>query len=129
METLSIRQPWAWLICQGIKTVENRTWATHYRGPLLIHAAKTPGISQDDFEDLLEDVKRDYGIVMPRHYDAGGIVGVVELVDCLTACTSPNDVAWHEPEQYAFVLRKARPLPFFETAGKLHIFDVDYKLP
>ena len=37
---LSVRQPWAWLIVHGHKPLENRSWATSYRGPLLIHAAK-----------------------------------------------------------------------------------------
>jgi len=39
MKALSIRQPWANKIVDGEKTVENRTWRTKYRGPLLIHAA------------------------------------------------------------------------------------------
>lgn len=29
---LSIRQPWAWLIVNGYKDIENRTWPTHFRG-------------------------------------------------------------------------------------------------
>ena len=29
---LSIRQPWAWLIVNGYKDIENRDWKTHYRG-------------------------------------------------------------------------------------------------
>jgi hypothetical protein len=39
MKTLSIRQPYATLVCKGIKNVENRTWNTKYRGKLLIHAS------------------------------------------------------------------------------------------
>ena len=39
MKTLSVKQPHATLICYGIKTVENRTWKTDYRGKLLIHAS------------------------------------------------------------------------------------------
>lgn len=39
MKVLSIRQPWAWLIVNGHKDVENRTWDSYYRGPLLIHAS------------------------------------------------------------------------------------------
>ena len=27
MRVISIRQPWAWLIVNGYKDVENRTWA------------------------------------------------------------------------------------------------------
>ena len=41
MKALSIKQPWAWAIIHAGKNVENRTWATSYRGPLLIHAGKT----------------------------------------------------------------------------------------
>jgi len=41
MKAILIRQPWAWLIVHGYKDVENRTWSTKYRGPILIHAGKT----------------------------------------------------------------------------------------
>jgi ASCH domain len=37
---LSIRQPWAQLVVAGIKRVENRSKRTHYRGPVLIQAAR-----------------------------------------------------------------------------------------
>lgn len=36
---LSVQQPFADLICAGVKTVENRTWKTDYRGTILIHAS------------------------------------------------------------------------------------------
>lgn len=38
MKALSIRPPWADLILSGQKDIENRTWRTNYRGPLLIHS-------------------------------------------------------------------------------------------
>lgn len=38
---LSIRQPWAELIVSGRKSIEVRTWATEYRGPLWIHTGQT----------------------------------------------------------------------------------------
>ncbi|MCX5285963.1 ASCH domain-containing protein [Streptomyces sp. NBC_00198] len=41
---LTIRQPWAFAIAEGFKTIENRTRRTNYRGSLLIHAGR-------DFED------------------------------------------------------------------------------
>lgn len=44
---LSVRQPWAWALIHGGKDVENRTWSTPYRGPLLIHAGKTPTTEED----------------------------------------------------------------------------------
>jgi len=40
MKTLSLWQPWATAIAVGSKRIETRGWATSYRGPLLIHAAK-----------------------------------------------------------------------------------------
>ena len=39
MKTLSVKQPYASFVCHGIKTVENRTWKTDYRGKVLIHAS------------------------------------------------------------------------------------------
>ena len=41
MRVISIQQPWAWAIVHGPKRVENRTWGTPYRGPLLIHAGRS----------------------------------------------------------------------------------------
>jgi hypothetical protein len=40
MKALSLWQPWASAIAVGAKRVETRSWATAYRGPLAIHAAK-----------------------------------------------------------------------------------------
>jgi len=37
---LSLTQPWASLIAIGVKKIETRSWRTHYRGPLAIHASK-----------------------------------------------------------------------------------------
>ncbi|WP_229215634.1 ASCH domain-containing protein [Duganella sp. CY15W] len=40
MKALSIRQPWAWLIVNGYKDIENRSWSTNVRGKVLVHASK-----------------------------------------------------------------------------------------
>jgi hypothetical protein len=37
---ITLHQPYASLIALGVKTYETRSWATKYRGPLLIHAGK-----------------------------------------------------------------------------------------
>lgn len=36
---LSVLNPTSYLICMGIKTVENRTWKTDYRGRIYIHSS------------------------------------------------------------------------------------------
>ena len=54
LKALSIRQPWAWLIVNGFKDVENRNWRTHWRGRLLIHASKgmtLAGTTAHPFQD------------------------------------------------------------------------------
>jgi hypothetical protein len=41
LKAISIRQPWAWLIVNGYKDIENRIWAAKLRGPVLIHAGQS----------------------------------------------------------------------------------------
>ena len=40
MKAITIWQPWASLLACGGKRFETRSWATAYRGPIAIHAAK-----------------------------------------------------------------------------------------
>jgi hypothetical protein len=64
MKTLSVRQPYASLICWGLKKIENRSWDTAYRGKLLIHASGKP-LAWPDFyyvpACIGEDFKKYYG--------------------------------------------------------------------
>jgi hypothetical protein len=39
IKCLSIKNPYSYLICVGLKDVENRTWTTKYRGRLYIHSS------------------------------------------------------------------------------------------
>jgi hypothetical protein len=51
---ISIRQPWAYLVASGTKTMEIRTWATNYTGPLLIHASqKLDKVALEAFEEII----------------------------------------------------------------------------
>ena len=40
MKCLSLRQPFAYLLAAGKKTVELRNWNTNFRGEFVIHASK-----------------------------------------------------------------------------------------
>ena len=51
--------------------------------------------------------------------ERGGIVGSVEIVDCVTESASPWFVG-----RYGFVLRDPKPLPFTQWKGQLGFFDV-----
>ena len=115
---LSIRQPWAWLIVNGHKPVENRDWRTNYRGPVLIHAGKT----KDPENYAAMQICELLGIELPPLDDLprGGIVGEATLYDCVTEYDSP----WFFGE-HGFLLRDARPLPFVPLRGWLNFFNVD----
>lgn len=134
MLALSVRQPWASLIMRAGKDIENRCWKTKVRGRVLIHAAK--GMTKAEHEDAIDfavdairDDPRNAGaskIVTLRELgfafddlERGGIVGSVEIVDCVASSESP----WFMGE-FGFVLRDPRPLPFTPWKGQLGFFDV-----
>lgn len=124
MKALSIRQPWAWLVVNGHKPVENRTWETLYRGPLQIHAGLQ--MTRADHEACLIFMAGEPRMAqiisqMPRFEDfpRGGIVGQAELVACLRDQESPFFVG-----PFGFVLKDARPLPFLPCKGALGIFNL-----
>ena len=115
MKALSIQQPWAHAILRSGKDIENRTWTTSYRGPLLIHAGKRyddagPG-------DLVRMGER----FKPKS-DAqlGGIVGIVWLGSIVQASAS----RWFGGP-YGWVVGHAQPVPFTPLRGHLGLFNVD----
>jgi len=116
--TLSIRQPWAWLILYAGKDIENRDWSTKFRGRFLIHAGK--GMTRAEYATAA-DFAASCGqrVPEPEALQRGGIVGSVELVDCVTQSDSPWFVGEH-----GFVLRDPRPLQFVPWKGQLSFFDV-----
>jgi hypothetical protein len=130
MKALSIRQPWAWLILHGGKDIENRTWRTNYRGPVMIHAGKT--MTKADYEAAcifcnsmglpISDNPDDWTF-FPTFEElkkqCGGIVGSVEIVDCVSFSVSP----WFTGD-FGFVLKNAEPLPFMPRKGALSFFEV-----
>src|SRR5438128_12301732 len=80
LRVLSRRQPWAWLVVNGYKDIENRSWRTNHRGPLLIHASST---LTDFTPEKLDEIERKHGVRVPKDAETGGIVGVVDVVDCV----------------------------------------------
>lgn len=138
MKIISVRQPWAWAIIHAGKDLENRSWPTKVRGRVLIHAGMHRATDADR-EEVLSilggpgirrsaewlDAALGVGVAGARtRWDAlsmqprGGIVGSVEIVDCVTEHTSP----WFFG-RFGFVLRNPRPLPFIPLRGRLGFFD------
>jgi len=114
---ISIKQPWAYAICAGKKNIENRTWSTKYRGPLLIHA----GLKSKFTPENLDFCKK-HGVTLPEQatVPVGGVVGIADLVDVVTHSKSP----WFAGD-FGFVLRNARHLPLTPSKGSLGIYYPD----
>jgi hypothetical protein len=126
VKALSIKQPWAWLIANGHKDIENRDWRypPTFRGRFLIHAGKRPDIDATALDEM-EFIKRQIGFLPEaKEFQLGGIVGEADLVDVVRASISP----WFFGP-LGFVLQKARPLPFMPCKGQLGFFDVEYGKP
>lgn len=86
MKCLSIQQPWAWAIVTGLKRIENRTWRTPHRGPMLVHAGKTQLRMKDSslskwWAEYVPEASFP-SVVREAEQHCGMIVGVVELVAC-----------------------------------------------
>lgn len=104
MKTLSLWQPWATLIAIGAKQYETRSWGTSYRGPLVIHAAKSEQGLRDFAAEVFSVrqmgqslerfplVKFLPGVLSPhmplkdhslRNLPRGAAICVVDVVDCI----------------------------------------------
>jgi hypothetical protein len=126
MKALTICQPYAELILLGVKLVENRVWQTNYRGPLLIHAGK----SREWMETVTAEDRRSLG-----RLDFGAVVGVVDLVKCLsigylrgrTCDDKYKHLANHEHTSgpFCFVLENPRRfVPSIPSRGMQGLWDV-----
>lgn len=112
MKALSIKQPWASLIAKGHKTVELRSWRTHYRGRIVICSGSRawPGYAPDG----------PLGVTVCT-VDLVDVRPVVPRVDahaaCVNACEIP--VGW-----YAWILKNPQQLQHVPVKGRLGIFDL-----
>ena len=112
IRVLAVRQPYAWLIVAGHKTIENRTWNIGYRGRLYIHASaqlhRTP----------LAELEGQFNIEIDRSaLTMGAIIGHVDLVDVVTQSVSP----WFEGP-YGFVLANPTMIKHVPARGRLRIY-------
>src|SRR5688500_1682609 len=100
---LSVAQPWASAIAFAGKDVENRSWRTHYRGPIAIHASRTfrAGELEESVRAVGGGEKRALGewILRGRKrwgldagddgLDRGAVIAIAMLVDCAECSPSP----------------------------------------
>jgi len=119
MKALSIKQPWAWAIASGHKTIETRTWPTNYRGELLIVASKTPDRTMTQ---MITEISQRGQII-----EYGKAIAVARLVNCRLMTNADEDAAMCDIYNgaYSWVLRNVRRIEPFSVSGQLGIYEVN----
>ena len=108
----TVRQPWAGLIINGFKPVENRSKRINHRGLLLIHAG-----SRFDLEgyDWVKENFPDIRMPEPEKFITGGIIGKVTVWDCVNNSPSP----WAEPGKWHWLMKFPQRIDLIPCPGNL----------
>ena len=137
MKAISLWQPWASLVAHGLKRYETRSWSTKYRGPLAIHAAKTPR-GWRSFGRELVPLYHAAGITLaqgPSGFPHGAIVAVVDLLEVtrMTPATIAAVAKWKpdeivagdwQPGRFAWRLGKVRWYGQHDVRGAQGLWNV-----
>ncbi|MGW2520545.1 hypothetical protein ACWC09_26720 [Streptomyces sp. NPDC001617] len=144
---LTIKQPWAFAIVEGFKTVENRSRRTNYRGTLLIHAGRVVDdavnivkYSRDsairfdelggrsNYWDAREHIPSRIVPAPPTSLALSAVIATAQLVGCHEAvdgCCAP----WGFPDQWHWELADVQPLTrAVARAGALGLWKPDAEL-
>jgi hypothetical protein len=128
MLCLSVKQPWAWLIVEGWKPVENRKWFGDYlkaqlaisKPPcwLLIHAGK--GMTKAEYNEAVAFAGQCgvHCIPTPDRLRRGGVVGLVRFTGTTRFDESPFFTG-----PMALKFAAPYPMPFALCDGRLGFFD------
>jgi len=110
LKAWTVRQPWAGLIVDGIKDVENKGFRTHFRGRICVHAALKIW-SGPEADDAPASAHQIY---------LGAVIGTVNIVDCIRNSRSE----WAIPGMWHWVLAEPRALrsPIY-VKGRLGLWD------
>jgi hypothetical protein len=129
MFALSLKQPWAALLCHGLKTIEVRRWPTGRRERVLIHAARVPDERPEAWRHVPPEL-------MAAAREVGGLVGAADLVGCVEYRDPGrfaadqgrhlNEPSWFRgPVLYGFAFAHAEVMPFRRYPGWMRFFRVE----
>jgi len=142
MKTISIKNPWGYLVAAGIKPIENRTWPIKFRGRVLVHVSAKPIRMKHEsdvftYNQWWQGLTYDQRILMKSDTLANSaIIGSVEIVDCVVNHESiwaeksgPKSIDYLE-HHYNWVL--ANPVlfaePILNVKGKLSFWEYPIEL-
>ena len=129
MKVLSLIEPYATLIKNGVKTIETRSWKTNYRGKLYIHASTTK------IPKAYEENRELMSLVDINNLNYGKIICSCELVDCIKMTDEfINDIRKNRKNEYitgiydigryAWILENIKQLDApIKAKGKLNIWE------
>lgn len=72
MKVITLKQPWATLVAEGLKKYEFRSWKLNYRGEILIHAGK--GVDLDAMKKFE---------CLNLEYPKSRVLAKVNILDCI----------------------------------------------
>jgi hypothetical protein len=126
MKAISLWQPWASLMAMGLKKIETRAWATRYRGPLYIHAAKKIiGWPSIDIQAVFDDIA-----FQQRDLPRGCLICKVDLIDCrrIYITTRPfypeRAFGDYTPGRYMWITQNLEtfdPIPYRGSQGLFNV--------
>ena len=113
-----MQQPWAWALVSGEKAIENRSWRTEYRGPIIVQAGATKAV-MNRFAQAGDPTPPSGALVF------GALIGVVDLVDVVSLSMELEADPW---AWGPYCWRVANPRIFLkpiEAKGKLKLYALD----
>jgi tetratricopeptide (TPR) repeat protein len=117
MKGLSIRQPYAWAVCTGAKTTENRPKPVSYRGLVLIHASNNPSNMKEFLAATTGKFKRE-------EFAFQAIIGAAELFEV----SELNESLENDPTAFGPYCWRLRNPHLFRTPipckGQVGLFNV-----
>ena len=124
MKAITIKQPFASLIAAGIKEYEFRTWKTHYRGEILIHAGM--GKDKDAMQKFASGLDCPGGCIVARAY-LSDCIRVDDAFRAILREKNPELYSWFikhtDWEGYAFKLERMEKISPIPCKGRLSIWE------
>ena len=127
MKAITIKQPFATLIAEGLKEYEFRTWKTKYRGDILIHAGKS-----------VDKAAMKRFAYLDLEYPLGCFVAKAAITDCVAVDDEMREVlrkkdpaiyggttenkSWHG---YGFKIEKVQKMDPVMANGKLGLWEYE----
>lgn len=111
---LTLQEPYAWLVAEGFKDMENRKWHSNFSGRVFIHSAKT--FSQN-YAAVDNWAGTHMGVILPEREQLaqtqGRIVAVAEFGPMVLEHNSPwkMDNHWAWPIKWCHPINATEPQP------------------